>query len=43
MEMAKGMSADQTVLINVSGRGDKDMIQVAKILGFDLGEELKKL
>lgn len=40
MAVAKTMPKDKTVLINVSGRGDKDMIQVARITGFDLGAEL---
>jgi len=40
MTVAKTMPKDGTVLINVSGRGDKDMIQVARITGFDLGAEL---
>jgi len=40
MTMAKTMPKDKTVLINVSGRGDKDMIQVARITGYDLGAEL---
>jgi hypothetical protein len=31
------MRPDQTILINVSGRGDKDMMHVAKVLGVDLG------
>lgn len=40
MTMAKTMPKDKTVLINVSGRGDKDMIQVERITGYDLGAEL---
>jgi hypothetical protein len=35
---ARSATSDQTILINVSGRGDKDMISVAKKVGFDIGE-----
>jgi tryptophan synthase len=38
-EMAKTMSADKHIVINLSGRGDKDMHQVAQALGQDLGSE----
>jgi tryptophan synthase beta subunit len=31
--MAKTMKPDETILINLSGRGDKDMLTVAKIMG----------
>ena len=34
--MAKGMSPDQIVLVNLCGRGDKDMHTVAKYLGEDV-------
>ena len=32
-QMAKKMRKDQDIVINISGRGDKDMMQVAKIMG----------
>jgi tryptophan synthase beta chain len=36
-EIARGLSSDQIVVINVSGRGDKDMPTVAAALGVTLG------
>ena len=33
MQMAKGMRKDQDIVVNISGRGDKDMATVAKIKG----------
>jgi tryptophan synthase beta chain len=36
-ELARQLEAERTVLINVSGRGDKDMETVAQALGFTLG------
>jgi tryptophan synthase beta chain len=33
LRIAAGMQPDQTVLINLSGRGDKDMGTVMRILG----------
>ncbi len=33
---AKAMGKDQILIINLSGRGDKDVNQVAKILGVKL-------
>lgn len=33
MKAAKGMSAEQTILVNLSGRGDKDADYVAEVLG----------
>jgi tryptophan synthase beta chain len=36
-ELARQLEAERTVLINVSGRGDKDMETVAHALGFTLG------
>lgn len=33
LEMAKKMPKDQDIVINISGRGDKDMMQIAKIMG----------
>ena len=36
-ERAKTMKEDQHIVINLSGRGDKDMYQVAEAMGVDLG------
>ena len=38
-ELARRLPAEQSVLINVSGRGDKDMETVAHTLGINLGLE----
>ena len=35
-QMAKGLSPDKIVLVNLCGRGDKDMHTVAKYLGEDV-------
>lgn len=40
MELAASMDADKVVVINISGRGDKDMLQVAKELGVNLNDDL---
>lgn len=40
MKLASTMSPDKVIVINVSGRGDKDMIQVAKELGVNLNEDI---
>jgi tryptophan synthase beta chain len=37
LKRAKAMRPDQIVVINLSGRGDKDVNQVAKLLGVPLG------
>jgi len=37
-ERAKKMRKDQDIVINLSGRGDKDMYQVAEMLGADLSK-----
>ena len=37
MKMAATMKPSETILINVSGRGDKDMMHVARVLGVELG------
>jgi tryptophan synthase beta chain len=37
MKRAREMSADQLIIMNMSGRGDKDVQQVAAILGEDSG------
>ena len=36
LQIAKSLPKDKDVLINISGRGDKDMMQVAKIMGIKL-------
>ncbi|TDH71864.1 hypothetical protein CCR75_001056 [Bremia lactucae] len=38
--LASSLPSDHVVVINVSGRGDKDMLQVAKELGVNLNEDL---
>jgi tryptophan synthase beta subunit len=37
LQLAKTLGPGKDVLINVSGRGDKDMVTVAKALGHTLG------
>ena len=37
VQLAKSLPKDKIVLVNMCGRGDKDMISVAGHLGFDLG------
>jgi tryptophan synthase len=37
LKLAKQLKSDKHVLVNVSGRGDKDMVTVAKALGYQLG------
>lgn len=39
-KLAKGMAPDQIVLVNMCGRGDKDMGTLSQVLGFDLGMEV---
>ena len=44
IELAKTMSQDQNIVINVSGRGDKDVISVAEALpkfGDEIGWDLR--
>jgi tryptophan synthase beta chain len=36
MKMAKGMSPDQVIVVNLSGRGDKDIHTVAQIDGIEM-------
>jgi tryptophan synthase beta chain len=36
MKMASSMSKDQVLLVNLSGRGDKDMHTVASASGIEL-------
>jgi len=38
MQLAPTLRANQTILVNLSGRGDKDMAQVAEHCGLDLNE-----
>lgn len=38
MKLAKTMNKDQVMVINLSGRGDKDVRQVAKYLGVEINE-----
>lgn len=40
LQLAATMDPSQVVVINVSGRGDKDMLQVAKELGVNLNDDL---
>jgi tryptophan synthase beta subunit len=40
VELAKTLPKDKVIVINISGRGDKDMIQVAKVLGVNLNEDI---
>ena len=39
MEQAKKMTKDQIIVINLSGRGDKDVYQVARYKGVELDEQ----
>jgi tryptophan synthase beta chain len=39
MKRARALAKDRIVVVNLSGRGDKDVQQVAKRLGVTLGEE----
>jgi tryptophan synthase beta chain len=36
MDLARNMDADQTIVINLSGRGDKDIETVARLEGMKL-------
>ena len=36
MKKAKEMKKDQIIIVNLSGRGDKDIFTVAKALGFKI-------
>lgn len=40
IELASKLDASKVVVINISGRGDKDMLQVAKELGVNLNDDL---
>jgi tryptophan synthase beta chain len=37
VKLAPTLSKDQTIVINVSGRGDKDCVEVARLLGRQIG------
>jgi len=41
MDLAKGMSEDKIVLLNLCGRGDKDMLHVAKARGVVIDTDVK--
>ena len=41
MELAKTMRPDQIVLVNLCGRGDKDMLHVAKARGVVIDTDVK--
>lgn len=36
IQLAKSMRPDQDILINLCGRGDKDMMTVARIMGVNI-------
>eukprot|EP00804_Cyclotella_cryptica_P000745 CCRYP_001034-RG/>CCRYP_001034-RG protein AED:0.47 eAED:0.47 QI:0/-1/0/1/-1/0/1/0/56 len=36
IQLAKTLPKDKDIVINMSGRGDKDMPQVAKIMGVEV-------
>jgi tryptophan synthase beta chain len=36
-KLAKTMTSDQTIIVNLSGRGDKDINTIAKLDGLSLG------
>ncbi|KAE8911480.1 Tryptophan synthase beta chain [Phytophthora fragariae] len=40
VKLASTLPSDKVVVINISGRGDKDMLQVAKELGVNLDDDL---
>ena len=40
IELAKTLPKDQIVLVNLCGRGDKDMMTVAKALGVNLKDAI---
>ena len=40
MELAKTMRKDQIVLVNLCGRGDKDMLHVAKARGVTIDTDV---
>ena len=43
MKRAREMSSDQVIVMNMSGRGDKDVQQVAAILGEDSVNRMKSM
>ena len=42
VKMARGMRADQVILVNMCGRGDKDMGTLSAVMGFGLEEGTSK-
>ena len=38
MKLAPTMNKDQIIVINISGRGDKDVAAIARYMGVDLHE-----
>jgi tryptophan synthase beta subunit len=36
IELAKTLGPDKDIVINMSGRGDKDMPQIARIMGVEV-------
>ena len=38
MKIAPGLPADHIIVMNMCGRGDKDIFTVAKVLGFDMSD-----
>jgi len=41
MELAKTLPKDQIVMVNLCGRGDKDMLHVAKARGVTIDTDVK--
>ena len=39
MKLAPTLSDEKSVVVNVSGRGDKDCVEVARLRGKDLGHD----
>lgn len=38
MKLAPAMGKDQTIVINISGRGDKDCVSIARYRGEEISE-----
>ena len=41
MKIAKGMDKDKDILVNLCGRGDKDMMTVAKVMGVNIDSSME--
>merc|ERR1711871_1427437 len=41
MKIAKGMDKDKDILVNLCGRGDKDMMTVAKVMGVKIDSSME--